>query len=281
VVAGVPILLTADHPARQRAAGAPAPALRWPRRVLRDLRRALPHSTRSIGTAARFARLRDLLLQQTGRPVILVVGGGVLGHGMDEIVSDARLRFIETDIYLGPRTEVVCDAHDLPFTSRAFDGVIVQAVLEHVMDPPRVVSEIHRVLKDGGYVYSEVPFMQQVHEGAYDVTRFTLVGHRRLFRCFDEIGLGVLAGPGTAMLWALRYFARAIPRRSRHASNILDALVLLGFFWLKYADDVLMDHAGSVDAASATWFLGTKRATAVSDESVVAGYSGALRVSPR
>ncbi len=46
------------------------------------------------------------------------------------------------------------------------------------------MKEIHRVLKDDGIVYADTPFMQQVHEGAYDFTRFTLSGHRWLFKNF-------------------------------------------------------------------------------------------------
>jgi len=58
--------------------------------------------------------------------------------------------------------------------------MLVQAGLEHVRDLWQVVAEIHRVLKDDGLVYAETPFMQQVHEGPYDFTRFTESGHRYL-----------------------------------------------------------------------------------------------------
>jgi SAM-dependent methyltransferase len=40
----------------------------------------------------------------------------------------------------------------------------IQAVLEHALDPPVVVAEIYRVLKPGGLVYADTPFMQRVHE---------------------------------------------------------------------------------------------------------------------
>jgi ubiquinone/menaquinone biosynthesis C-methylase UbiE len=59
----------------------------------------------------------------------------------------------------------VCDAHHLPFQIESFDGVIVQAVLEHVFDPNRYVEEIHRVLKMDAVVYAETPFIQQADEG--------------------------------------------------------------------------------------------------------------------
>jgi 2-polyprenyl-3-methyl-5-hydroxy-6-metoxy-1,4-benzoquinol methylase len=39
------------------------------------------------------------------------------------------------------------------------DAVVVQAVLEHVLQPDVVVAEIHRVLRPDGLVYAETPFM--------------------------------------------------------------------------------------------------------------------------
>jgi SAM-dependent methyltransferase len=277
-IAGVPVLLRADHPLFA------SPSLE--RQVTdggcrRRLRDKLPHSTRSLGTSERFARYVELVVRSSTQPLVLVIGGGVLGHGMTDVAADSRIQLIETDVYRGPRTQIICDAHELPFPGESFDGVIVQAVLEHVMDPQKVASEIHRVLKPGGLVYSEIPFMQQVHEGAYDVTRYTLVGHRRLFRWFDEVDSGVVAGPGTALLWAIRYAARALPRRSRSAANVFDALALVGFFWLKYLDDIVITHAGAVDGASATWFMGTKGVSALSDRDVIETYRGVFRPAPR
>jgi len=38
--------------------------------------------------------------------------------------------------------------------------------------------------------------MQQVHNERYDFTRFTYLGHRRLFSAFDEIDSGASCGPG-------------------------------------------------------------------------------------
>ncbi len=84
-------------------------------------------------------------------------------------------------------------------TDESFDGVICQAVLEHVLDPYRCVEEIHRVLRPNGLVYAETPFMQQVHGGTHDFTRFTHLGHRRLFRKFAEVDSGVVCGPGMAL----------------------------------------------------------------------------------
>ncbi len=129
-----------------------------------------------------------------------------MGEGIEAITAHPRIELVESDAAFGPRTTLVCDAHSLPFEDNSFDGVIVQAVLEHVVDPWRCVEEIHRVLKEDSLVYAETPFMVQVHGGRYDFTRFTHLGHRRLFRKFEEIESGAVCGPGMALAWSYRYF---------------------------------------------------------------------------
>jgi ubiquinone/menaquinone biosynthesis C-methylase UbiE len=116
--------------------------------------------------------MSKLLKGKSSHPRVLIIGGGATGKGMDELLTNLGINFTVTDVSL---TEMfkLCDAHDLPFKSNTFDGVVAQAVLEHVVDPYRCAEEIHHVLRNGGVVYAETPFMQQVHGGAYDFTRFT------------------------------------------------------------------------------------------------------------
>lgn len=49
------------------------------------------------------------------------------------------------------------DAHDLKFKTETFDAVFAMEVLEHVVDPKKVLSEIKRILKKGGYAVFLVP----------------------------------------------------------------------------------------------------------------------------
>lgn len=51
----------------------------------------------------------------------------------------------------------VGDAHNLKFPANTFDAVVALEVLEHVFDPQKVLWEIKRVLKKGGYAVFLVP----------------------------------------------------------------------------------------------------------------------------
>jgi len=200
---------------------------------------------------------------------VLLIGGGTVGYGMSPFFSREDIDLVSFDIYASPTVQLIADAHDLPFKSGTFDIVIIQAVLEHVLEPTRVVAEIHRVLSDDGIVYAETPFMQQVHEGAYDFTRFSERGHRYLFRYFDQLYSGPTAGPGTAMIWSIEHLFRGLFR-----SRLIGKLARLFFFWLQYLDDIVGKDF-SEDAASAVYFMGKKSNQATSPKETIAGYTGA------
>ena len=156
------------------------------------------------------ALVLDALKARAPNPSVLIIGGGALSGGVDAFYHDDSVQVIATDVYASPNTCLLADAHLLPFRNEAFDGVWITAVLEHVLEPHVVVEQIYRVLKPGGLVYAETPFMQQVHEGPHDFTRFTRSGHRWLFRKFDQIDTGVMGGPASALVWSIRYFWRGL-----------------------------------------------------------------------
>jgi hypothetical protein len=142
----------------------------------------------------------DQLLDRLPNARVLVVGAG-----NSRFENDHDACVVYTDVALAQNTHLIADAHDIPFADNTFDAVFAVAVLQHVADPYSCVTEIQRVLKPGGYIYSLTPFMQQVCMGRYDFTRFTALGHRRLLRWFDEDRSGVAAGPGMAVAWSIEY----------------------------------------------------------------------------
>lgn len=203
-------------------------------------------------TPVKSRELLEFVTRATPRPVILVIGGGAIGAGADELYKNRHVQIVGTDVYASPNTKVVADGHFLPFRDEVFDAVWIQAVLEHVLDPPAVVEEIHRVLKPGGIVYADTPFIQQVHEQAYDFTRFTLSGHRWLFRKFEEIDSGPVGGAGKALVWSIRYVGLSLGLNTRLAT-----LFALPFFWLRFIDYFAKAGPKS-DAASGVYFFGQR-----------------------
>lgn len=220
-------------------------------------------------------QLIDILFSNTNSPTVLVIGSGThpRTRGMKKLYKTSSINLIKTDVSPTSDADIFCDAHDNPFKDETIDGVIIQAVLEHVIDPKRCIQEIHRVLKKTGIVYSSIPFMQQVHSGRYDFTRFTHLGHRSLFRNFDEIESGLVAGPGTSLAWAYRYFLRSFVK-SDFAAKLMFLFARLTGFWLKYFDYILKNTPGALDAASCTYFFGMKSSKCLPDKSLIAQYRG-------
>jgi len=188
---------------------------------------------------------------------ILIIGGSISGYGIKTFKEKSKNSFIlETDVSFGPNTNIICDCHCLPFLDNSFDAVIIQAVLEHVLDPYKCVKEISRVLKAGGLVFSEVPFMQQLHQAPYDFTRFSHIGHRWLFNNYEHIDSGVVCGTGMALAWSIRGFVESL-FKNKLITKTLVKIVHLLFFWLKYFDKrkVLNERALFANASS-IYFIG-------------------------
>ena len=221
-------------------------------------------------TKANCDRFMSLVCEAADKPRILVVGGGERGAGTEALWDRQGVEIDSFDIYASNTTDVVCDAHYMPFESGSYDGVWIQAVLEHVVDPGSVAAEIHRVLKPQAVVYAETPFMQQVHEGAYDFTRFTVLGHRYLFRNFEMIDMGGVGGPDVVLSWALRYFTWSLTR-----SRQLARLVGLSFGLILRFLAPLMSKASMFEAASGVYFQVRKAADhSITHKDLVSLYKG-------
>ena len=242
-------------------------------RLRKLVSKSIPDISSNVTAKGNFQTLCDLLGEREGTSTVLVLGGGVVGAGMKCLLDDPNIEVIETDVSIESRTQLICDAHDLPFKDSSIDAIVVQAVLEHVVDPIHCVDEIYRVLKPQGLVYSDTPFIQQVHGREFDFTRFTRLGHRRLFRQFKEVTSGITCGPGMALAWTLRYFFMSF-FTSKRLRAIASGISRLAFFWLKYLDYYLVRKPGAYDAASAFYFLGRKSNNVLSDRELVASYRG-------
>lgn len=188
--------------------------------------------------------LADLLhsgnIQSDGR-VCVNIGAGIesvfreLFSKYDEII---RIGLPHTD-----RVDALGDLMDLPIRDESVDVLTSSSVLEHVPDPEKAVSEMFRVLKPGGRVYSEVPFMRGFHMEPVDYQRYTYSGIQALFERngFRIVEVGVCSGVGTAMSLFLSDFARALSRsRGIKRFHAINKVILWMLTWilqpLKYFD---------------------------------------------
>ena len=185
--------------------------------------------------------------------------------GSDAIVCDLGAgtrsyddRVVCLDGYGYQSVHVVCDLAALPFADGSIDGVISEAVLEHVPDPAAHVAEMLRVLRPGGRVYCYFPFMQAFHASPHDYSRLTIPGLLHLFEAFDDRRTRVAGGPTSGLLWTLQEWLAIAG--SFGSERIYRALVPLTWVLspLKYLDKVLIKHPAAHTIASGFAIEATK-----------------------
>lgn len=199
---------------------------------------------------------------------VLLIGSGTIGSGLRELYNNEDINLIACDIYPNEKTQFVADCHNIPLKDNSVDGVIAQAVLEHVLDPKTVAAEIYRVLKKEGLVYAETPFMQESHEEPYDFTRFTELGHRWLFKNFEEIYRKVNGGPGLSFYWSVRSLLRAII-----GNKFISNLISLPFILFSLIDYIVPENQ-KIKGANGFIFIGKKSNKAINENEIISHYIG-------
>lgn len=127
-------------------------------------RRKLPH-----GVSTATGRLLDI---------------GAADRWVEPLLPDS-LEYVALDypptgqLLYGALPDVFGDAACLPWRNECFDVVLCLEVLEHVLDPSRVLAELARVLRPGGRAWISMPFLYPLHDAPFDFQRFTEFGLRR------------------------------------------------------------------------------------------------------
>ena len=138
-------------------------------------------------------RGRALVAATSGR-VLHLSGGGTVVEG-DHVV--------DVDAAIFGATDVVGDAHRLPFADETFDLVVAMNAFEHYRDPHQVVATLHRLLRPGGTVFVHTAFLQPLHEEPHHYFNTTRYGLEQWFAAFDTVDLTVSDNflPGFTLSW--------------------------------------------------------------------------------
>ena len=74
-------------------------------------------------------------------------------YGCD--INESAVNFAKQQV---PKADLfVCDGSNINVPSHSFDVIVCTEVLEHVLEPEKILAEIKRVLKPGGSVLLSVP----------------------------------------------------------------------------------------------------------------------------
>lgn len=193
---------------------------------------------------------RKLFDHAGSNTIVLNVGGGPTRYSAREITLNLEA-FLNVDL--------VGDAHNIPLEDASVDTVICNAVLEHVHDSEKVAAELMRVLKPGGLLYAEVPFIFFFHGYPNDFKRYTREGLRRLFSGLDSAEIGISGGPMSALLqtgnMVLQMF---VPRRTPRLRKAVNGVYRWIVFPLKHLDRWLNQRPDAHLVAGGFYVFGRK-----------------------
>lgn len=133
------------------------------------------------------------------------------------------------ELYRHP-PHVYCDASAIPLPSGTVDTVLLLDVLEHVPDIERCVREARRVIRPGGRMIIQMPFLYPLHDKPLDFRRLTNFGLHELARSCD-LRVDSIREHGTppetaALLFNLALSSMALHWMARRSPLSLLALTL-------------------------------------------------------
>lgn len=150
-----------------------------------------------------------------------------IGAGLRRIY---RRNVVNTEIAALPSTDVLCFGDELPFDEGSFDGAICLSVLEHVPDPWHTAKEVLRVVKPGGTVIVDWPFLQPVHGYPHHYFNATEQGARETF---ERLGCEVRSTvarhlhPIFALHWFVHEWDTGLTGEERDAFRSMTVAALL------------------------------------------------------
>ncbi len=152
----------------------------------------------------------------------------------------------------------------LPFQNETFELVVCTSVLEHVVDVTNAVGELKRILRPGGRLWLEIPFLYHFHVSnacVHDYYRWTLEGAKQLFLDMHLLDWGHNVGPGTSLRLIASEVLSMPFHHSRHEGLYYIARWCLGWmlYPLSWLDRFCISKTVAARATGGFWLLWHKR----------------------
>ncbi len=153
-------------------------------------------------------------------------------------------KVIGVDLMPGQYVKLISDAEKLPLKDKSCDGIWMDAILEHTVSPENLLREARRVLKEGGWLYAEIPFLQGEHQAPADYRRWTRDGLRQLFNAWNIQWVDNVVGPFSVISYQLRCcFSLLTSFGSDKTYRIVHEAVWSYVFWpIKFLDIFFKNH---------------------------------------
>lgn len=149
---------------------------------------ALPESERFALWAAGTRDVGREFNARSRGTVLLDLGCGPRDRRSVALSSEAA-RYVGVDMLTENQPDLVATVDRLGLRSESVDSINCLSVLEHVFYPRETIVEMYRVLRPGGCVQVQVPFLLQYHGYPDDYFRYT---HSALQRMFETVGFRVV-----------------------------------------------------------------------------------------
>ncbi len=109
----------------------------------------------------------------SSKSLILDLGGNKIKKRGQFNIENHSDNVTYTDISKEKKPDIQASGELLPFKPDIFDIIICAELLEHVLNPPEILTELYRILKPNSKLFITVPFMYHIHSDPSDYGRYT------------------------------------------------------------------------------------------------------------
>ena len=163
---------------------------------------------------------------------------------------------VEVEAGVFRHTDLVADAHRLPFADAVFSGVVALNAFEHYADPGQVARELYRLLQPGGWLLIQTAFLQPEHEAPWHFYNCTREGLLLWFSQFavEAVRVSENFSPMYALSWLAADCATALaegasPEAAQRFADIPVRSLVQGWRDTAHRDHALWDAFAALPQA--------------------------------